>query len=247
MRERAARAVQAVFDELGFPPISDEEVRLAATCLDSRDLPDRDRAADVLAGDRVLDERISGLDVARALERRGFGDVADGGLRDAAPARRRRLPPDLGDHRRRRQRRLRGQRPATTTRGPGHRLPARGRALGAAPAAPVRDRRAAARRRAACRRRRLVEVGAGRSRGTRADEVVVAVGPGVRRGARRDDQRPGSCATCSRALEGVARGGRRTAARPRAALGRRRVHRPRRRARSRARGSRSGSSRRGRR
>ena len=55
VRERAARAVQAVFDELGFPPISDDEVRLATTCLDSRDLPDRDRAADVLAGDRVLD------------------------------------------------------------------------------------------------------------------------------------------------------------------------------------------------
>jgi propanediol dehydratase large subunit len=78
VRERAARAVQAVFDEFGFPPISDEEVRLAATCLDSRDLPDRDRSADVLAGDRVLAEEISGLDVARALERRGFADVADG-------------------------------------------------------------------------------------------------------------------------------------------------------------------------
>jgi propanediol dehydratase large subunit len=78
VRERAARAVQAVFDEFGFPPISDEEVRLAATCLDSRDLPDRDRSADVLAGDRVLAEEISGLDVARALERRGFGEVADG-------------------------------------------------------------------------------------------------------------------------------------------------------------------------
>ena len=77
VRERAARAVQAVFDELGFPPVSDEEVRLAATCLDSRDLPDRDRAADVLAGDRVLSEGISGLDVARALDRRGFADVAE--------------------------------------------------------------------------------------------------------------------------------------------------------------------------
>jgi propanediol dehydratase large subunit len=76
VRERAARAVQAVFEELGFPPISDEEVRLAATCLDSRDLPDRDRAADVLAGDRVLEEGISGLDVALALDRRGFEDVA---------------------------------------------------------------------------------------------------------------------------------------------------------------------------
>ena len=75
VRERAARAVRAVFDELGFPPISEEEVRLAATCVDSRDLPDRDRAADVLAGDRVLSEGISGLDVARALDRRGFDDV----------------------------------------------------------------------------------------------------------------------------------------------------------------------------
>jgi len=77
VRERGARAVQAVFDELGFPSITDEEVRLAATCLDSRDLPDRDRSADVLAGDRVLAEEISGLDVARALDKRGFGDVAE--------------------------------------------------------------------------------------------------------------------------------------------------------------------------
>jgi propanediol dehydratase large subunit len=77
VRERAARAVQAVFAELGFPPVSDEEVRLAATCLDSRELPDRDRTADVVAGDRVLAEGISGLDVARALARRGFADVAE--------------------------------------------------------------------------------------------------------------------------------------------------------------------------
>jgi propanediol dehydratase large subunit len=76
VRELAARAVQAVYEELGFPPITDEEVTLAARCLDSRDLPDRDRAADVLAGDRVLAEGIGGLDVARALSRRGFDDVA---------------------------------------------------------------------------------------------------------------------------------------------------------------------------
>src|SRR6476660_2484079 len=43
VRERAARAIQAVFDAFGFPPVTDEEVRLATTCLDSRDLPDRDR------------------------------------------------------------------------------------------------------------------------------------------------------------------------------------------------------------
>jgi propanediol dehydratase large subunit len=76
VRERAAQAVQSVFEAFGFPPITDREVALATTCLDSRDLPDRDRAADVLAGDRVLSEGISGLDIARALDGRGFGDVA---------------------------------------------------------------------------------------------------------------------------------------------------------------------------
>jgi propanediol dehydratase large subunit len=76
VRARAAQAVQAVFAAFGFPPISDEEVALATTCLDSRDLPDRDRAADVTAADRVLSEQISGLDVARVLERSGFPEVA---------------------------------------------------------------------------------------------------------------------------------------------------------------------------
>jgi propanediol dehydratase large subunit len=77
VRERGARAIQAVFNALGFPEITSDEVRLATTCLDSRDLPDRDRARDVLAGDRVLEERIGGLDVARALATRGFDDVAE--------------------------------------------------------------------------------------------------------------------------------------------------------------------------
>jgi len=76
VRERAARAIQAVFDAFGFPPVTEEEVRLATTCLDSRDLPDRDRAADVVAADRVLAEGLSALDVARALDERGFPEVA---------------------------------------------------------------------------------------------------------------------------------------------------------------------------
>ncbi len=76
VRERGARAIQAVFDEFGFPPISEAEVRLATTCTDSRDLPDRDRAADVVAADTILAEGLSALDVARTLDTRGFGDVA---------------------------------------------------------------------------------------------------------------------------------------------------------------------------
>ncbi len=76
VRERAARAVQAVFQALGFPDVSDAEVEAATRGYSSDDLPERDRAADVAAADRVLDERISGLDVARVLDDAGFHDVA---------------------------------------------------------------------------------------------------------------------------------------------------------------------------
>ena len=76
VRERAARAVQTVFDELGLPPVADAEVAAATTGYHSGDMPDRDRAADVEAADDLLARGVSGLDVALALERRGFGDVA---------------------------------------------------------------------------------------------------------------------------------------------------------------------------
>jgi propanediol dehydratase large subunit len=77
VRARAARAVQAVFDAFDFPKVTDEEVEAATFAHDSRELPDRDRAADVAAGDRVLAERISGLDVARALDTAGFTEAAE--------------------------------------------------------------------------------------------------------------------------------------------------------------------------
>jgi propanediol dehydratase large subunit len=77
VRERAARAVQAVFAELGLPAISDEEVAVAASGYDAREMPDRDRAADVEAADELLAREASGLDVALALDRLGFTDVAE--------------------------------------------------------------------------------------------------------------------------------------------------------------------------
>src|SRR6185437_14892447 len=54
VRLKAARAVQAVFGALGFPEVSDAEVEAATYGHDSDALPDRDRAADVAAGDRVF-------------------------------------------------------------------------------------------------------------------------------------------------------------------------------------------------
>ncbi len=77
VRRRAGQAIQAVFAGLSFPPVTDEEVEAATFGYASRDLPDRDRAADVAAADRVFAERISALDVVRELDAAGFTDVAE--------------------------------------------------------------------------------------------------------------------------------------------------------------------------
>ncbi|MBA2293760.1 MAG: propanediol/glycerol family dehydratase large subunit [Actinobacteria bacterium] len=77
VRERAARAVQAVFAELGLPSVTDAEVAVATSGHSSRDMPDRDRAADVEAADELLARGVSALDVALALDRRGFVEVAE--------------------------------------------------------------------------------------------------------------------------------------------------------------------------
>jgi propanediol dehydratase large subunit len=77
VRGRAARAVQAVFSELGLPPVTDEEVAAATRAHGSEDVPDRDRAADVEAADDLLARGVSALDVALALDRTGYEDVAE--------------------------------------------------------------------------------------------------------------------------------------------------------------------------
>ena len=77
VREQAARSIQAVFAELGLPPVTDEEVAVATTGYDSAEMPDRDRAADVEAADELLARGVSGLDVALALAERGFGEAAE--------------------------------------------------------------------------------------------------------------------------------------------------------------------------
>jgi len=77
VRERGARAIQAVFAGLGLPPITEEEIQAAVTALDSRDVPDRDRAADLAAADAFLRGDGTVLDVIRALDAGGYADVAE--------------------------------------------------------------------------------------------------------------------------------------------------------------------------
>ena len=77
VRERAARAVQAAFVELGLPAVTDAEVEAATVGHSSGDVPDRDRGADVEAADDLLARGVSALDVALALDRRGFVEIAE--------------------------------------------------------------------------------------------------------------------------------------------------------------------------
>jgi propanediol dehydratase large subunit len=76
VRRHGARAIQAIYAELGFPAISDGEVDAAVRAHSSDDMPERDLVADLAAADAFLAGDQSMLDVAAALQRRGFDDVA---------------------------------------------------------------------------------------------------------------------------------------------------------------------------
>jgi len=77
VRNKAARAMQAVFAELGFPPITDEEVEACTYAHGSKDIGDRNINEDLKATERLMKDAITGVDVAKALAKRGFRDVAE--------------------------------------------------------------------------------------------------------------------------------------------------------------------------
>ncbi|MBX0329807.1 propanediol/glycerol family dehydratase large subunit [Oscillochloris sp. ZM17-4] len=76
IRERAARAIQAVYEELGLPPISDEEVAAAVVAHASADMPARDVVADLAAADSFMAGEETVLAAVAALQRRGFSETA---------------------------------------------------------------------------------------------------------------------------------------------------------------------------
>jgi propanediol dehydratase large subunit len=77
VRERAAKAVQAVFAALGFNPITDGEVQAAVSAYNSEEMPDRDKVADIEAAQGLLEGSLTVLDVIKALETAGFHEVAN--------------------------------------------------------------------------------------------------------------------------------------------------------------------------
>lgn len=75
-RNKAARAIQAVFDALGLPEITDAEVEAATYAHGSKDMPERDMVADMKAATEMMERGITGMDVVKALKSKGFDDVA---------------------------------------------------------------------------------------------------------------------------------------------------------------------------
>jgi hypothetical protein len=76
IRRRAALAIQAVYAQLGFPPITDAEIEAAVTAHSSDDMPERDLVADLAAADAFLASDAGLLTIVRALHAGGFEDVA---------------------------------------------------------------------------------------------------------------------------------------------------------------------------
>lgn len=77
VRNKAVRALKAVFEEIGLPAITDEEVEAATYAHGSKDMPDRNVPEDLRAIDDMMKRGTTGLDVIRALDKTGFPDVAE--------------------------------------------------------------------------------------------------------------------------------------------------------------------------
>jgi hypothetical protein len=76
IRRRAAQAIQAVYRELGFPLITDEEVEAATIAHSSDDMPPRDMLPDLAAADAFLAGDMDFVAIIAALHTSGFDDIA---------------------------------------------------------------------------------------------------------------------------------------------------------------------------
>lgn len=77
VRNKALRALQAVFAHLDLPPITDDEVEAGTYAHGSKELPFRDVLEDLQGAKAVMDRQVTGLDLISALEQGGHRDVAE--------------------------------------------------------------------------------------------------------------------------------------------------------------------------
>ncbi|MGL5328978.1 MAG: propanediol/glycerol family dehydratase large subunit [Peptostreptococcaceae bacterium] len=77
IRNKAAKAIQGLFKELGLTEITDAEVEAATYAHGSKDMPDRNVVEDLKAAEDMMARGVTGVDIIKGLYRAGFEDVAD--------------------------------------------------------------------------------------------------------------------------------------------------------------------------
>jgi propanediol dehydratase large subunit len=77
VRREAGKALQAVFAEFGFSAVGDAEIEAAVSAYESADMPARNMQNDLSCAEVVMNNRITGIDIALALRKRGFKDTAN--------------------------------------------------------------------------------------------------------------------------------------------------------------------------
>ena len=77
VRNKAAKAVQAVFIQLALSPVTDEQVEAVTYAHGSKDTLPRDVTADLMAAEDVLKRGITGVDIVKALAESGYEDIAE--------------------------------------------------------------------------------------------------------------------------------------------------------------------------
>ena len=76
IRRQAAKAIQAIYTELGFPTITDKEIEAAVIAHSSDDMPERNLVADLAAADQFLESDNTMLRVVYALNQHGHSQTA---------------------------------------------------------------------------------------------------------------------------------------------------------------------------
>lgn len=77
VRNRAAKAMKAIMEGLKLGEVTDEEVELITYAHGSKDVLDRDILADLQAVDRMMEDKVTGIDVIQALHKAGFIEEAE--------------------------------------------------------------------------------------------------------------------------------------------------------------------------
>lgn len=76
VRNRAAKAMKVIIETLEIGKVTDEEIEAITYAHGSKDVPDRDIVSDLQAIDQMMQDKITSIDVIKALHQSGFEEEA---------------------------------------------------------------------------------------------------------------------------------------------------------------------------